>query len=118
MTASEVLITDGSGELSQRVVECLGSAGVEARILSRNGRAGTLQGDLSTGEGFDLAVSATQTIIHCASSPFRESRQTNFEGTKRLLEAAAKSDVSHFVYSPFSASWGSNRCSVSQSLVA
>ena len=31
MTAPEVLITDGSGVLSQRVVERLGSAGVEAR---------------------------------------------------------------------------------------
>jgi hypothetical protein len=53
------------------------------------------------GEGFDLAVSGTQTTIQCASSLFRKSRQTNFEGTKRLLEAAAKSDVSHFVYSLF-----------------
>ena len=44
-----------------------------------------------------MAVSGSQTIIHCASSPFRKSRQTNVDGTKRLLEAAAKSDVSHFV---------------------
>jgi hypothetical protein len=49
MTAPEVLITDGSGVLSRRVVECLGSAGVEARILSRSGRPGTIRGDLSTG---------------------------------------------------------------------
>jgi len=46
----------------------------------------------------DLAVSGTKTIIHCASSPFRKARQTDVEGTKRLLEAAAKAGVSHFVY--------------------
>jgi hypothetical protein len=32
MTAPEVLITDGSGVLNQRVVECLGSAGVDSGL--------------------------------------------------------------------------------------
>ncbi len=95
---SEVLVTGGTGVLGKQVVERLSSAGIEARVLSRSGRPGTLRGDLSTGEGLDLAVRGAQTIIHCASSPFRKARQTDVEGTKRLLEAAAKSDVSHFVY--------------------
>jgi uncharacterized protein YbjT (DUF2867 family) len=46
----------------------------------------------------DLAVRGTQTIIHCASSPFRRARQTDVEGTKRLLEAAITAGVSHLVY--------------------
>ena len=46
----------------------------------------------------DLVVGGTETIIHCASSPFRKARQTDVEGTKRLLEAAAKAGVSHLVY--------------------
>jgi len=46
----------------------------------------------------DLAVRGVETIIHCASSPFRKARQTDVEGTKRLLEAAAKAGISHFVY--------------------
>jgi len=45
-----------------------------------------------------LAVRGAETIIHCTSSPFRKARQTDVEGTKRLLEAAAKASVSHFVY--------------------
>ena len=98
MSASEVLVTGGTGVLGQRVVERLGSAGIEARVLSRSRRPGTVRGDLTTGEGLDLAVSGTKTIIHCASSPFRKARQTDVEGTKRLLEAAAKAGVSHFVY--------------------
>jgi uncharacterized protein YbjT (DUF2867 family) len=98
VSASEVLVTGGTGVLGQRVVERLGSAGVEARVLSRSGRPGTIRGDLSTGEGLDLAVRGAQTIIHCASSPFRKARQTDVEGTKRLLEAAITAGVSHLVY--------------------
>jgi uncharacterized protein YbjT (DUF2867 family) len=98
VSASEVLVTGGTGVLGQRVVERLGSAGVEARVLSRSGRPGTIRGDLSTGEGLDLAVRGAQTIIHCASSPFRKARQADVEGTKRLLEAAITAGVSHLVY--------------------
>ena len=46
----------------------------------------------------DLAVRGADTIIHCASSPFRKARQTDVEGTKRLLEAATIAGVSHLVY--------------------
>ena len=95
---SEVLVTGGTGVLGKRVVERLSSAGLEARVLSRSGRPGTLSGDLSTGEGLDLAVRGVETIIHCASSPFRKPRQTDVEGTKRLLEAATTAGVSHLAY--------------------
>jgi uncharacterized protein YbjT (DUF2867 family) len=98
VSASEVLVTGGTGVLGQRVVERLNSTGVEARVLSRSGRSGTVRGDLSTGEGLDLAVRGAETIIHCASSLFRKARQTDVEGTKRLLEAAATAGVSHIVY--------------------
>jgi uncharacterized protein YbjT (DUF2867 family) len=98
MSASEILVTGGTGVLGKRVVERLGSAGIEARVLSRSGRPGTVRGDLSTGEGVDLVVRGAQTIIHCASSPFRKARQTDVEGTKRLLEAAITAGVSHVVY--------------------
>jgi uncharacterized protein YbjT (DUF2867 family) len=98
VSVSEVLVTGGTGVLGKQVVERLGSAGLKARVLSRSGRPGTLRGDLSTGEGLDLAVRGVETIIHCASSPFRKARQTDVEGTKRLLEAATTAGVSHLVY--------------------
>ena len=84
--------------LGSKVVERLGSAGIEARVLSRSGRYGTYKGDLLTGKGLDLAVRGADAIIHCASSPFRKARQIDVEGTERLLEAAAKAGVSHVVY--------------------
>lgn len=98
MSTSEVLVTGGTGVLGSKVVERLGSAGIEARVLSRSGRYGTYRGDLLTGEGLDRAVRGADTIIHCASSPFRKARQIDVEGTARLLEAAAKAGVSHVVY--------------------
>jgi uncharacterized protein YbjT (DUF2867 family) len=98
VSASRVLVTGGTGVLGRRVVERLGSMGIEARVLSRSGRSGTIRGDLLTGEGLDPAVRGVDTIIHCASSPFRKTRQTDVEGTQRLLEAAARAGVSHVVY--------------------
>lgn len=97
MNASNVLVTGGTGVLGRRVVGRLSSAGIEGRVLSRSGRPGTIRGDLLTGEGLDLAVRGVDTIIHCASSPFRKTRQANVAGTGLLLENAARAGVSHFV---------------------
>ena len=98
MSAPEVLVTGGTGVLGSRVVERLNSAGVGARVLSRGGRPGSIRGNLITGEGLEPAIRGVDTIIHCASSPFRKTRQTDVEGTGRLLQAAARSGVSHLVY--------------------
>lgn len=98
MNSPEVLVTGGTGVLGRRVVERLGAAGVGARVLSRGGWPGTVRGDLLTGEGLDVAVRGVDTVVHCASSSVRRSRQVDVEGTGRLLETAAAAGVSHLVY--------------------
>jgi uncharacterized protein YbjT (DUF2867 family) len=98
VSAPEILVTGGTGVLGSKVVERLNSAGARARVLSRGGRPGTIRGNLATGEGLEPAVRGVDTIIHCASSPFRKTRQTDVEGTRRLLQAAARAGVSHLVY--------------------
>jgi uncharacterized protein YbjT (DUF2867 family) len=98
MGTPNVLVTGGTGVLGRRVVERLGAAGVGARVMSRSGRPGSVRGDVLTGEGLDAAVRGAETIIHCASSPYRKTREVDVEGTRRLLEAAAGAGVSHFVY--------------------
>ena len=98
MSAPEVLVTGGTGALGRRAVERFEGAGVGSRVLSRSGRPGTYKEDLITGEGLEQAVSGVDTIVHCASSPFRKARQTDVEGTKRLLAVAAGTGVSHLVY--------------------
>ena len=98
MSAPKVLVTGGTGVLGRRVVDLLEVEGVETLVLSRSGRAGTIRGDLLTGGGLEDAVRGTDTIIHCASSPFRKARRVDVEGTRRLLGAAARAGVSHLVY--------------------
>lgn len=98
MSVSEVLVTGGTGVLGSRVTERLSSVGVETRVMSRGGKPGTTRGDLISGEGLDRAVRGADTIIHCASSPFRKTYQTDVEGTRRLLRDAARAGVSHVVF--------------------
>ena len=93
MNRPRVLITGGTVVLGRRVVERLGSEGIRALVLSRSGMPGTMKGDLRTGEGLEPAVQGVDTIIHCASSPFRKAHQVDVEGTRRLLEVATEEGV-------------------------
>jgi len=98
VNASEILVTGGTGSLGRRIVDRLRGPGYEVRTLSRSARgAGVVRGDLSTGEGLTEALKGVDVLIHCASSP-RKSRQTDVEGTGRLLEAASRAGVSHVVF--------------------
>jgi nucleoside-diphosphate-sugar epimerase len=85
MSVPEVLVTGGTGVLGRRVVECLSSAGIEAQVLSRSGRPGTIRGDLLTGAGLERAIYSVNAIVHCASNPYRKTRQTDVGGTEHLL---------------------------------
>ena len=98
MRVSEVLVTGGTGVLGRQVVERLGRTGVEVQVLSRSGRPGTFKGNLLTGAGLEHALRGVDTVIHCASNPYRKMRETEVSGTRRLLQAAAKAGVSHAVY--------------------
>lgn len=94
----EVLVTGGTGTLGRRVVESLRVADCAVRVLSRSGKEDTAQGNLLTGEGLDEAVHGVRAIVHCASSPIRKTRETDVGGTERLLRAAKRAGVSHFVF--------------------
>jgi uncharacterized protein YbjT (DUF2867 family) len=98
MGDAEILVTGGTGILGGKVVGRIRSARIEPRVLSHSNFPGTIRGDLLTGEGLEAAVRGVDTIVHCASSPFRKARQTDVEGTERLLKVAAKEGVSLVVY--------------------
>jgi uncharacterized protein YbjT (DUF2867 family) len=95
---SEILVTGGTGSLGSRVVDRLRDAGGGVRPMSRSGRDGTIRADLLSGEGLEEALVGVDAVVHCASSPLRRTRQTDVEGTDRLLRAAERTSVSHFVY--------------------
>jgi uncharacterized protein YbjT (DUF2867 family) len=95
VNARMILVTGGTGSLGSKVVERLGEAGEDVRVMSRYRRASTVRGDLLTGEGLAEAVEGIDTIIHCASSPLRKTHQVDVEGTWRLLKAGSRAGVSH-----------------------
>lgn len=100
-----VLVTGGTGDLGSQVVQRLLSRGDTVRVSSRRERR---QGDpegvewavtsLESGEGLAETVAGVDTVVHCASSPFRHTKDVDVEGTGRLLDDARDAGVSHFVY--------------------
>jgi uncharacterized protein YbjT (DUF2867 family) len=100
-----VLVTGGTGVLGRELVPRLTGAGYKARIMSR--RAGEsnvagdvewAQADLASGEGLEAAVQGIDAILHAASSPFKDTKETDVDGTRRLIEAGKTGGVSHFYY--------------------
>jgi uncharacterized protein YbjT (DUF2867 family) len=98
MNARQILVTGGTGSLGSQVVDRLNEAREDVRVMSRHQPANTVHADLLTGEGLEEAVEGAGTIIHCASSPLRKTRQVDVEGTRRLLQEAAHAGVSHVVF--------------------
>jgi uncharacterized protein YbjT (DUF2867 family) len=98
MNEPQVLVTGGTGVLGRRVVDRLHSESLGARVLSHRRVPGTARGDLRTGEGLESAVRGIDTVIHCATSPFRKAHKVDVEGTERLLAAANRAGVRHLIY--------------------
>jgi uncharacterized protein YbjT (DUF2867 family) len=93
-----VLVTGGTGTLGTKLVPRLQADGHTVRILSRRpGGSGVVQGDLRTGAGLSAAVDGVDVIAHCASSPFRHTKDTDVDGTRRLVEAIGPARP-HLVY--------------------
>lgn len=97
-----VLVTGGTGALGREVVIDLRSAGHRARVFSRKAGTGAdwVQGDLSTGAGLDRAVADMDVIVHAASAARNplHLKAVDVDGTRRLIDAAARAHVKHLAY--------------------
>ena len=104
---TRVLVTGGSGDLGRHVVADLVERGHAVRVLVHNRMPPRVTegdhplefnpGDLVTGEGLENALLRAETVVHCATNPFKTS-EVDVQGTERLLRAAESADVHHFLY--------------------
>jgi uncharacterized protein YbjT (DUF2867 family) len=110
-----ILVTGGTGHLGGDLVKQLTAerrlVRVLARTPSRDPGVEWAQGDLATGAGLVEAVAGVQTVIHAATlSPiarrgsmrlidlFGSPSTVDIDGTRRLLQAAERAAVEHFIH--------------------
>lgn len=104
--AAPILVTGASGAIGSRVVEQLRGEGRPVRCLVRRRPVANADelvwGDLGDGSTLDAAVQGAEVVLHLAAvTHARRSRdyvETNLNGTKRLLDAAARHGVRRFVH--------------------
>jgi len=98
----QILVTGGAGHLGRLVVKHLSAAGYPVRGMSRRASPGEgwpgaewKQADLKTGAGLAEAVQGMDVVVHLAALG---NSMVDFEGTRRLLDAAREAGVSHVVF--------------------
>ncbi|HLV99008.1 MAG TPA: NAD(P)H-binding protein [Ktedonobacterales bacterium] len=97
----KILVTGGAGHLGHLVVKHLSAAGYSVRGMSRRASPGAdwagaewKQADLRTGAGVAEAVAGMDVVVHLAAAG---NSMVDFEGTRRVLDAAREAHVSHVV---------------------
>jgi uncharacterized protein YbjT (DUF2867 family) len=96
--AAPILVTGGTGTLGRLVVDRLGEAGREVRVLSRQSHEAEegvqfVTGDLQTGEGAEAAVEGVEIIVHCAGSS-----KGDEDKARNLVRPASQAGAPHLVY--------------------
>jgi uncharacterized protein YbjT (DUF2867 family) len=96
-----VAVVGGTGTLGSLVVAELLGRGERVAVLSRrdaNVPAGAehRRVDLTSGEGLDLALDGVRAVVDAANSQ-KGAKETLVEGTRRLVEAGARSGVANHV---------------------
>ena len=101
-----ILVTGASGAVGSRVVELLRGEGRRVRCLVRRRPVANadelIWGDLGDGSTLDAAVQGAEVVVHLAAVTHarrpHDYDETNLNGTKRLLDAAARHGVRRFVH--------------------
>ncbi len=100
-----ILVTGGAGVFGRHLVTRLQAAGYPVRIMSRGPRPANtpaavdwVTADLRRADGLAEAVAGAPIIVHAASSPARDTRAVDVDGTERLAAAAKAAGCAHFVY--------------------
>jgi len=128
-----VLVTGGCGFVGRHIVELLIEVGARVRVFDifikeyavEGGQEGKnpqfIKGDLLNSNDLDAALSGCWACIHVASPPPQSKNEklfmsVNVDGTKNVLEACRRQQVTRFVYTS-SASLifdGSDQCNLNE----
>ncbi|MFZ5916108.1 MAG: NAD-dependent epimerase/dehydratase family protein [Chloroflexota bacterium] len=110
---TQVLVTGANGFVGSHLVEALLARGYGVRCLVRRSSdlafiehlpVEWVYGDVSGGEGLEVACAGVQAVCHLAGATKARDRETYFrvnaEGTRRLLETCARlaPELGRFVY--------------------
>lgn len=108
-----VAVTGATGHVGNVLVRSLNARGITPRaFVRRTSDLGALagakydlaHGDVSSVDALTEAFRGCDTVLHCAAvisiseRPNPALRQTNIDGTRNVLAAAARAGVSHIVY--------------------
>jgi uncharacterized protein YbjT (DUF2867 family) len=88
-----ILVTGGTGNLGRPTVELLRAAGHDVRVLSRKPGPGRVVGDLSAGSGIRDALTGVDTVVHLATTRWKDAGQT-----RTLLHAARAAGIRHLIF--------------------
>lgn len=98
----QILVTGGAGHLGRLVVKQLSQTGYPVRGMSRRKSPGEdwpgaewRQADLKAGACVEEAVQGMDVVVHLAAVG---NSMVDCEGTRRLVEAAQKAEVSHLIF--------------------
>lgn len=100
---SQVLVTGAAGTLGTTLVARLADRGHHVRALIRHRSADfpptvqVAQGDVRSPADLRQAVTGVDTVVHAATSAFRQAKVTEIEGTRAML-AAAEPAGAHVIY--------------------
>ena len=117
MSSKRYLITGGAGFLGINLCRHLLARGVEVRTLDiapfsypERGRVGVIDGDIRDRGAVERAMAGVDVVVHAAAAlplaPPEEIRSTGIQGTRYLLEEAARIAVPRFIFISSTAVYG------------
>lgn len=97
---NKAFVTGASGVLGKELCKILQREKVAYKVAGRtrveNAEWSFL--DLKTGEDVEESVKGVEVIFHCASSTKQMDGKVDVGGTKKLVEAAKRNGVKHFIF--------------------
>ncbi|PLT31621.1 SDR family oxidoreductase [Peribacillus deserti] len=98
----KILVTGGTGTLGSSFLKQSVKQNLDVRIASRHQpqtfTAEWTELDLESGRGLQNTISDVDVVLHAATSPLKNSRAVDVEGTRRLIKACKDYEIKHLIF--------------------